>query len=223
MGTNEVGYLEGRAADRGLSRRRLLELAAAGVPALAGLGRFAHPPRAIADGGIVKPLPPEWFIPLGTNAEMRWDAVPGLGYVIPNERFFVRNHTARPIVDPATWRLSVFGSGLRRPDGVQFSLRELRRLPARTITAFIECAGDGRSFFASQQEPRRRARSATWARWASHAGAGSRYATSCGSRSRGAPSKSCRRASTRRSPIRATCAARCRSPRRSTTCSSPTR
>ena len=63
-----------------LSRRRLLQLAAAGLPVAAGLGRLASPPRAIAAGPIVKPLPPEWFIPIGTNAEMRWDAAADLGY-----------------------------------------------------------------------------------------------------------------------------------------------
>ena len=45
----------------------------------------------------------------------------------------------------------MFGSGLRRPEGISLSLRDLRRLPSRTITAAIECAGNGRSFFASQQ------------------------------------------------------------------------
>ena len=59
----------------GLSRRRLLQRAAAGLPAVAGLGRFAVPRRARSRRGpIVKPLPPEWFIPIDTNAEMRWDA-----------------------------------------------------------------------------------------------------------------------------------------------------
>ncbi len=138
-------------SEHGLSRRRLLALAAASVPAVAAAGRLAWPAPAAAASTIVKPLPPEWFIPLGTNAEMRWDAVAGLGYRIPNERFFVRNHTATPAIDPATWRLNVFGSGLRRPEGREFSLRDLRRLPSRSVTAFIECAGNGRRFFADQQ------------------------------------------------------------------------
>ena len=135
----------------GPSRRRLLQLAAASLPAAAGLGRLASPPRALAAGPIVKPLPPEWFIQFPTNAEMRWDAAGELGYLIPNERFFVGNHTATPIIDPATWRLNVFGSGLRKPEGRTFSLRDLHRLPSRTITAAIECAGNGRSFFGIQQ------------------------------------------------------------------------
>src|SRR3954454_23228679 len=134
-----------------LSRRRLLQLAAAGLPVAAGLGRLASPPRAAAAGPIIKPLPPEWFIPIGTNAEMGWDTDADLGSVIPNTPFFVRNHTATPIIDPATWRLNVFGTGLRHPEGITLSLRALHRLPSPTITAFIECAGKGRSLFGSQQ------------------------------------------------------------------------
>ena len=103
----------------------------------------------------MKPLPPEWFTIIGTNAEMRWDSVAGQGYKTPNERFFVRNHTATPLIDAATWRLRVFGSALRgSPDLAHartFSFRDLRKLPVREVTAFVECAGNGRSFFASQQ------------------------------------------------------------------------
>src|SRR3954469_3689891 len=134
-----------------LTRRRLLQLGAAGLPVLAGLGRFDVPAWARAAAPILKPLPPEWFTAFGTNAEMRWDAAAGLSYTIPNERLFVRNHTATPIIDPRTYRLQVFGSGLRRPEGVSLSLPDLQRLPSRTIHAFIECAGNGRSFFARQQ------------------------------------------------------------------------
>src|SRR3954454_121789 len=116
MAVDERDYFEDRRERRvhelGLSRRQLLALAAGSVPAVAGAGRLAWPASARAAGTIVKPLPPEWFIALGTNAEMRWDAVAGLGERIPNERFFVRNHTATPAIDPLTWRLRVFGSGL---------------------------------------------------------------------------------------------------------------
>ncbi|MGK4584304.1 sulfite oxidase [Kitasatospora sp. HPMI-4] len=102
--------------------------------------------------GIVKPLPPEWFIPRGTNAEMRWDTLRDscTGFHTPTERFFVRNHTSTPVIDPDGWRLTLTGSGLAGP-AVRFDLAELRRLPATSYSAAIECAGNGRSFFTTQQ------------------------------------------------------------------------
>ena len=208
-----------------LSRRQLLALAAAG----AASGRLAWPSApAAATAPIVKPLPPEWFLRHGTNAEMRWEAMRGLGYHVPNERFFVRNHTATPAIDPATWRLRLFGSGLRRGP-VELGLDDLLRLPARHTTAFIECAGNGRSFFASQQGTP--ASGTAWrlgaigvARWrgvplsellragADHAPRGRRDARPASTRGSSATASTT-----------ATCAGRCRSRRRSTTCCSPTR
>jgi DMSO/TMAO reductase YedYZ molybdopterin-dependent catalytic subunit len=135
-----------------LSRRQLLRLGALAVPALAGARRLTWPATAAAGApAILKPLPPEWFFDYGTNAETRWEALGDVGYRVSNARFFVRNHTATPTIDPATWSLRVFGSGLRGDREVEFSLRDLLRLPARRTTAFIECAGNGRSFFGSQQ------------------------------------------------------------------------
>ncbi|MEV6206679.1 sulfite oxidase [Kitasatospora sp. NPDC051914] len=101
-------------------------------------------------GGIVKPLPREWFVPHGGSAEMRWDTLAGTGLYTPNERFFVRNHTATPLIDPRTWRLRVHGSALRG-GGAEFSAADLRTLPARTVDAVLECAGNGRRFWAEQQ------------------------------------------------------------------------
>jgi len=101
--------------------------------------------------GIRKPLPAAWFTPRGTNAEMRWSAMRDAGYFTPNARFFVRNHTETPRIDARTWRLRVFGSGLSDPAGRSFSLADLKRLPRTTVTAFIECAGNGRGLFATQQ------------------------------------------------------------------------
>ena len=135
----------------GVTRRRLLELAAAGVPVVAGLGRHPAAGWAQSASPIVKPLPPEWFVPFGTNAEMRWDSVAGLPYTTPNERFFVRNHTATPIIDPLSLRLDVFGTGLRRPRGSASPCATSAGCPHAASPPFIECAGNGRSFFASQQ------------------------------------------------------------------------
>ncbi len=128
----------------GFSRRDLLKLtAAAGV-----LG--ATTAAADPAGPIVKPLPPELFTVLGTNAEMRWSAMRGQGHLVPVDRFFVRNHTRTPALDARDWQLEVTGAGLRGGP-VSFSYRDLRRLPAETITAAVECAGNARSFFTTQQ------------------------------------------------------------------------
>jgi DMSO/TMAO reductase YedYZ molybdopterin-dependent catalytic subunit len=137
----------------GLTRRQVVKLGAS-LPVALGIARFAPGAAAAvrtpAPTGIVKPLPADWFTKLGTNAEMRWDSFQGQGYTVPNSRFFVRNHTATELVDAQGWQLRVFGSGLAG-DGATFTYEQLRSLPSRELTAFVECAGNGRSFFASQQ------------------------------------------------------------------------
>ena len=133
----------------GLSRRRLLRAGGAALGAAAvtrGLGSW---PAFGYDTPIVKPLPADLFIPRGTNAEMRWEAMRGKGYLTPVDRFFVRNHTATPQIDPATWRLRVHGTGVRRE--LSLSYDDLVRLPSVTVTRAVECAGNGRSFFDTQQ------------------------------------------------------------------------
>jgi DMSO/TMAO reductase YedYZ molybdopterin-dependent catalytic subunit len=64
-------------------------------------------------------------------------------FITPNNLFYVRNHFAAPALDAGTWRLRVEGA-VQRP--LTLSLEELRRLPARTATATLECAGNGRAF-----------------------------------------------------------------------------
>ncbi|HTX12906.1 MAG TPA: sulfite oxidase [Solirubrobacteraceae bacterium] len=142
----------------GHMRRGNLSRGAAGAMLLAGAAQPAAATRARAttpSNAIVKPLPPEWFIDYGSNAEMRWDSVSGLGYFTPNERFFVRDHTATPRIDARTWTLRLWGDGLRgaptQANPVKLGYEALRRLPSVEIPALIECAGNGRSLFAGQQ------------------------------------------------------------------------
>jgi DMSO/TMAO reductase YedYZ molybdopterin-dependent catalytic subunit len=151
MLTDESTYDEVRARQwqvgeaRGLSRRTVMRLSVVGGLSMAvGTAGTAH-----AVGPIVKPLPPEFFEVYGTNAETKWEALSGQGYLTPIDRFFVRNHTSTPDIDVNTWSLRLFGTGLRRP--AEFGYRELRALPSESVTASIECAGNGRSFYTSQQ------------------------------------------------------------------------
>ncbi|GAA2880024.1 hypothetical protein GCM10020220_082470 [Nonomuraea rubra] len=102
-----------------------------------------------ATAAIVKPLPDHLFRVHGNSAEMRWESMAGLGYHTPNDRFFVRNHTFTPLVDVTTWRLAVHGEGVRCPR--EFGYEELRAMPSRTYDVAIECAGNGRRFYRTQQ------------------------------------------------------------------------
>lgn len=75
------------------------------------------------------------------NCETSIPALLG-GVVMPNARFYVRNHFHIPALDLATWRLSV-GGCVERP--LSLSLQDLRNLPAETRPVTLECAGNGRS------------------------------------------------------------------------------
>jgi DMSO/TMAO reductase YedYZ molybdopterin-dependent catalytic subunit len=66
------------------------------------------------------------------------------GVVMPNARFYVRNHFDTPRLDPASWRLEV-GGLVEHP--MRLSLRDLRNMRSQTLVATLECAGNGRSLF----------------------------------------------------------------------------
>ncbi|MFF9143541.1 sulfite oxidase [Streptomyces sp. NPDC014861] len=139
-------------------RRTLLKALAAG-PAAAALGGLAAPRAAATTGpaaplaapGIVKPLPDAYFTVRGTNAEARFDALGDTGLLAPADRFFVRNHTSTPVLDARDWRLTLWGDGLHGRTPVHFTYGRLRDLPSVTRTALVECAGNGRSLYTTQQ------------------------------------------------------------------------
>lgn len=65
------------------------------------------------------------------------------GFITPNDQFFVRSHFPIPAIRRENWRLEVRGE-VRRP--LALSWDELRAMPAASVTATIECAGNGRVF-----------------------------------------------------------------------------
>jgi DMSO/TMAO reductase YedYZ molybdopterin-dependent catalytic subunit len=65
------------------------------------------------------------------------------------DQFFVRNHFAMPRLDATTWKLTVNGA-VDRP--LEFSLADLMRMSSQTVTAVVECAGNGRVFYEPPRE-----------------------------------------------------------------------
>jgi DMSO/TMAO reductase YedYZ molybdopterin-dependent catalytic subunit len=68
-------------------------------------------------------------------------------FITPNDLFYVRNHYPYPAAsqeaDLGSWQLQIKGK-VERP--YSLNLDELRDLPATTLTATLECAGNHRSF-----------------------------------------------------------------------------
>ena len=90
--------------------------------------------QAIEDGLVVHRAHP-------LNGETSIPALIG-GVVMPNAKFYVRNHFQIPKLDPAEWRLNV-GGLVERP--LSLSLRDLTNLPSQARVVTLECAGNGRS------------------------------------------------------------------------------
>lgn len=89
----------------------------------------------------------------GEDFEMRWESMRGVGHRTPADQFFVRSHSGVPEIDSRTWTMRLHGDGLRGGP-VEFDLEDLRALPSYSLTAFIECAGNGRSLYTAQQNQR---------------------------------------------------------------------
>ena len=127
---------------------------------------------SVTERGIRKSLPPERFVDLregeakpgdptgdlAYNAEMRWEAMTGEGYLTPVESFFVRNHAPTPSKDPGFWPLRVEGPGVERP--LRLTYDDLSSIQQVSIVEALECAGNGRGFFEELQA--RRAEGTPW-------------------------------------------------------------
>jgi DMSO/TMAO reductase YedYZ molybdopterin-dependent catalytic subunit len=127
----------------GFTRRQFLASGATGAAALVASREAMAQATAQTQKFHVKPVPGEIFIDHGINQETRLETL--RGHLSPASHFFIRNHTATPVLDPRTWRLRIEGEAVERPLEIGFD--ELLRLPARSVTCFVECAGNGRGFF----------------------------------------------------------------------------
>ena len=125
--------------DGSVSRRRFLELAAGGLAcAAAGLSLFREPRDAGAAEKLITKVSRPYDAETPVEAFASW--------LTPNDRFFVRSHFGPPPADrsdPAHWKLNVAGL-VERPFGLSFS--DLQQLEQVTVTAVVQCSGNGRAF-----------------------------------------------------------------------------
>ncbi len=131
--------------DERISRRRMLQLAAAAALTAAVDPREAAR-LAWAESG--EEAPPAG---LKTRVARPYDAETDVAvfreWLTPNGKFFVRSHFGPPpaaVADPARWRISVSGL-VNEPQA--FSLEDLRRFEEVTITAVLQCSGNGRAHY----------------------------------------------------------------------------
>lgn len=144
------------ASARGMNRRRFLGLMAAGGAAavLAACGGLGSPdatggsPSAAAGVGPVRDGP--WFkdtapfiVRDDKGLEARLENMQGS--ITPNRLFFVRNNSVSLDLDPADWRLTVEGDAISEP--LKLTYADIRALPSRTLTSYLECAGNHRAMF----------------------------------------------------------------------------
>lgn len=90
--------------------------------------------QAIDDGLVVHRAHP-------LNGETSIPALIG-GVVMPNAKFYVRNHFQIPKLDLLNWRLSVGGLVGQR---LSLSWRDIAKMPSQSKLVTLECAGNGRS------------------------------------------------------------------------------
>ncbi|HKE29407.1 MAG TPA: sulfite oxidase [Bryobacteraceae bacterium] len=66
-------------------------------------------------------------------------------FITPVDSFFVRQHIPRPEpIEPEAYKLTINGM-VSKP--VDLTLADLRKLPQYTVTATLECTGNGRAFY----------------------------------------------------------------------------
>ena len=143
------------ASARGLNRRHFLRLLLAGgatavLAACADLGSpdgiGGSPSSPAADPAPTTPWfkDPAPFIVRGDKGlEARLENMQGA--ITPNRLFFVRNNSVSLDLDPVDWRLAVAGDAVSEP--LELTYADIRSLPSRALTSYLECAGNHRAMF----------------------------------------------------------------------------
>ena len=122
-------------------------LAACGVQETPSLPPASEPAPTTGFGdGLARPIgknPANFLVHDDKSWEARLELMDGL--LTPSHLFFVRNNSTSLDVNPRDWRLSVEGDGVEHP--LQLTYDDLRSLPSRVMTCYLECGGNHRAMF----------------------------------------------------------------------------
>ena len=121
-------------------------LAACGMQETPGLSTTSEPVSTAAGDGPTRFIgkdPADFLVHDEKSWEARLENMHGL--MTPNHLFFVRNNSVSPEVNPRDWSLTVEGDGVENP--LQLTYTELRSLPSRVLTCYLECGGNHRAMF----------------------------------------------------------------------------
>jgi sulfane dehydrogenase subunit SoxC len=128
-----------------MKRRTLLRAAAVGAAAtLIGSTRAADPTKeqGQSPGKLGTRSPFERPSKKPSDISSRTPLQDLYGTITPSDLHFERSHAGVPVIDPEKYELLIHGM-VERP--MVFTLRDLKRFPALSRIAFIECSGNFRS------------------------------------------------------------------------------
>ena len=132
-------------ASRSLSRRTLLGRVIQGLGVTLVMGHVI--PRVQAEeGAVLKNEADRLIVHVARPLDAETPVQEFVSYLTPNSSFFVRSHFGPPpteAVSEALWKLRV--SGLVEGSH-EFILKDLREMEAVTVTAVVQCSGNGRAF-----------------------------------------------------------------------------
>ena len=142
------------AHERGISRRRFLQLLSVGGAAAVLAACFGDRLPGTSEPtpfstAIGQTEPPRWykdptpFIQRSGSLEARLENLQEV--MTPNKLFFVRNNSTSMDVDATSWRLSVEGDAVSSP--MELSYTDIQNMPSSTLICYLECAGNHRAMF----------------------------------------------------------------------------
>jgi DMSO/TMAO reductase YedYZ molybdopterin-dependent catalytic subunit len=110
------------------------------------MGEWAAAAQAVEESGNHRHTGP-LTIRVGRPFDAETPAHEFVSFLTPNHRFFVRSHFGPPPsehIAESNWRLRIGGLV---EHSHELTLRDIKRLEAVTVTAVLQCSGNGRAFY----------------------------------------------------------------------------